>query len=100
MQSFVEVGAALIEIRDAKLYRDGFDTFDDYCSERWDFSRQRAYQLIDASALVGLFSTTVDTVPTSERVIPGAGASPRGPRGPQRGVAGGPRRSERQADSA
>ena len=62
--TFIEVGAALAEIRDAGLYREGFETFEDYCRDRWDFSRPRAYQLIDAAEM----STTVDTALPSERV--------------------------------
>jgi hypothetical protein len=49
MATFVEVGRALMEIRDGLLYRDQYDTFQDYCKERWGFGRQRAYQLICAA---------------------------------------------------
>jgi hypothetical protein len=66
-QVFVEVGNALIEIRDRRLYRTTHRTFADYCRERWDMSRQRAYQLIDASEVAQDLSTIVDisTVPES-----------------------------------
>ena len=33
--TFVEVGLALARIRDARLYRIEFDTFETYCRERW-----------------------------------------------------------------
>jgi hypothetical protein len=49
LATFIEVGAALKEIRDEKWYRDSHATFEDYCRERWDFNRQRASQLIQAS---------------------------------------------------
>ena len=66
-QAFYEVGAALLTIRDRRLYRDTHATFEEYCRERWDFSRPRAYQLIDAAQVTGLLSTTVDTpLPASE----------------------------------
>ena len=66
-QTFYEVGAALLTIRDRRLYREAHATFEDYCRERWDFSRPRAYQLIDAAQVTGLLSTTVDTpLPASE----------------------------------
>ena len=42
MQTFFEVGAALKEIRDNKLYRAEFERFEDYCQERWGFTRQYA----------------------------------------------------------
>ncbi|HEY8768741.1 MAG TPA: DNA N-6-adenine-methyltransferase [Dehalococcoidia bacterium] len=46
---FVEVGAALLEIRDSRLYRQDYGTFEDYCRQRWDFSRFTAYDLIKTS---------------------------------------------------
>jgi hypothetical protein len=35
---------------------------EEYCKERWDFTRQRSQQLIDASVVVEELSTRVDTV--------------------------------------
>lgn len=58
IQTFTEVGNALLKIRDGRLYRADFGTFEDYCRERWGFSRPRAYQLIEAADVV---STIVDT---------------------------------------
>jgi hypothetical protein len=67
LDTFVEVGIALAEIRERQLYREqGFDRFEDYCRDRWQFSRQRAYQLMDASLVVALVSTIVDTEPANE----------------------------------
>ena len=57
--TFIEVGRALAEIRDRRLYRDSQDTFEAYCRELWELGRTRAYQLIDAAAV----STTVDIDP-------------------------------------
>jgi hypothetical protein len=56
LRSFVQVGEALLRIRDEKLYRATHRTFEAYCRERWDLSRSRAYQLLDAYAV----STIVD----------------------------------------
>jgi hypothetical protein len=56
LQTFVAVGNALREIRDLRLYRESHGSFEDYCRERWQFSRQRAGQLIEAAAV----STMVD----------------------------------------
>lgn len=47
--TFLEVGLALMEIRDNKLYRQSHDTFETYCVQRWQFSRQHAYRLISAA---------------------------------------------------
>lgn len=56
LQSFVDVGRALMEIRDSRLYRNGFETFEDYCQSRWSIERRRAYQFIDAAAVVKNFT--------------------------------------------
>jgi hypothetical protein len=63
VQTFIEVGKALTEIRDSRLYKQTYNSFETYCKERWGFSRARGYQLIDAAKL----STTVDTPPANER---------------------------------
>lgn len=49
LATFVEVGEALLEIRDSRLYRDTHGSFEDYCRERWGFSESRASRLIAAS---------------------------------------------------
>ena len=49
--TFVEVGTALEEIRDARLYRPA-QTFEQYCKDRWGFSRMRAHQLIESAKAV------------------------------------------------
>jgi hypothetical protein len=48
---FVEVGRALMTIRDKRLYRQTHRTFQSYCLEKWEFGRSYAYRLI-ASAEV------------------------------------------------
>jgi hypothetical protein len=52
LQTFVEVGAALLEIRDGRLYRETHASFEAYCRERWNFTGRRGRQLI-AAAEVG-----------------------------------------------
>lgn len=51
-KTFIEVGLALAEIRDSRLYREGFPTFEDYCQSKWGWSRVRAHQLIEAANTV------------------------------------------------
>jgi site-specific DNA-methyltransferase (adenine-specific) len=61
---FVQVGSALMEIRDARLYQErGYRTFEDYADQQWGMSRPRAYQLIDGARVVRAVSTSVDTSP-------------------------------------
>ena len=40
--SFMNVGRALAEIRDERLYRDDYDTFEDYLAGRWGLDSERA----------------------------------------------------------
>ena len=60
------MGTAIAEIRDNKLYRATHNTLEAYLLDRWEISRSRGYQLIDAARV----STIVDTVglpaPTNE----------------------------------
>lgn len=60
ISSFVVVGEALKEIRDGKLYREAYKTFERYVDEKWGLVRQRAYQLIDAADAKANLSTVVD----------------------------------------
>lgn len=67
MNTFIEVGAALYAIRDQKLYRSDFETFETYCRERWGFSDSRARQLIGAAQTVTTVTVGGLPAPTSER---------------------------------
>src|SRR6516165_4180442 len=50
MQTFIQVGNALLEIRNQRLYREqGFSRFEDYCRKRWNMSQPHAQRMIDAS---------------------------------------------------
>jgi hypothetical protein len=71
---FVEVGSALIEISDHKLYRVSFDTFEDYCRQQWNLSDDYAYRLINAAKCVTvlkakLTSQDVTVFPTNEAQV-------------------------------
>lgn len=46
LASFVATAEALAEIRDRRLYRDQFPTFDAYCRSHCGVSGQRVNQLI------------------------------------------------------
>ena len=61
------MGIALMTIRDKRLYRDGFDTFEHYCRERWQFARNYANKLIASSQVISNLGTTVPIQPISER---------------------------------
>lgn len=63
---FVKVGNALLEIRDSRLYRQQFPTFEAYCRDRWGLKRPRAYELMDAATAVNNVSEISDTKPAKE----------------------------------
>lgn len=48
-RTYIEVGNALLAIRDERLYRQTHASFRDYLRERWDMSRGHGYRLIDAA---------------------------------------------------
>jgi len=70
LSSFYEMGIALMTIRDKRLYRDGFDTFEHYCRERWQFTRMRASQLIAASGVVENVNNCLQKPTTESQVRP------------------------------
>jgi len=67
-RSFIEVGEALLAIRDGRLYRTTHSTFDDYCRERWDLGRNYVNKQIRAAQVVAELGTTVP-IPVSERQV-------------------------------
>lgn len=52
LKTFVEVGNALLKIRDKRLYRETHGTFEDYCNDRWSMDRRYAYRHIEAAEVV------------------------------------------------
>lgn len=57
--TFVEVGAALMEIRDNRLYTSEFATFEAYCQERWSWGRNYVNKQIAAAKVAGTLGTIV-----------------------------------------
>lgn len=74
LQTFVEVGEALAEIRDRKLYRVEHATFDDYLKTKWKISRSWACRQIQAAETVRMLPT--GNKPTAERHIRPLGKLP------------------------
>lgn len=66
LRTFVDVGQALTKIRDGELYKVGHRTFEAYCSERWELKRSRAYELMEAAAVVVNLPQTRIALPTKE----------------------------------
>lgn len=70
LQGFYEAGKALLEIRDRKLYKVRYGTFEDYCLNRWQMSRPQAYRLMNATSTVELLSPIGDTPKAESQVRP------------------------------
>ena len=51
---FVEVGKALIEVKEYRLYRATHATFAEYCRERWSMAKSQAYRVMEAAQIVGI----------------------------------------------
>ena len=70
LRSFVDIGDALLEIRESRLYRDEYEAFEGYCQARWNITKSRANQLISASRLVRNLESNGDesVLPSSESV--------------------------------
>jgi len=50
LETFIDVGMALLEIRDRQLYREqGYRFFGDYCKERWGWDRTYVHRHIEAA---------------------------------------------------
>lgn len=60
--TFIEVGLAIIEIREGHRYRErGYQTFEDYSAEYLEMAWQRAYQYCDAARVWGTLSKKLET---------------------------------------
>jgi hypothetical protein len=51
-QTFLEVGNALREIRDGRLYKKNYSSFEEYCQTRWGWTRRNANYYIEATEYV------------------------------------------------
>jgi hypothetical protein len=49
--TFIDVGLALARIRDKRLYRETHGTFEEYCKDRWGFSRRTGYDLMQTAEI-------------------------------------------------
>jgi|ERR1043165_2526294 hypothetical protein len=69
-QAFVEVGRSLTVIRDHKLYRAEYDTFETYCRAKWQYGKSHIYRLIGAAETCLCLSAVADIpVPTHEAQV-------------------------------
>jgi|GEM_PF-6820906 len=68
-QAFYVAGQALKVLRDRKLYRETHSNFEFYVRDRFDFTKRKAYYLIDAYEVVNHLKSEplVHLLPTNER---------------------------------
>lgn len=59
-KTFLEVGAALTQVRDQGLYLDKYGTFEEYCLAELGFSRPYAYNLMGSAAVSKQLSSIED----------------------------------------
>lgn len=65
LQTFYQVGNALAEVRDERLYRKTNKTFEDYCGERWGMTRRHVDRLIASAETVDNLRP-IGLIPTTE----------------------------------
>jgi len=71
MASFVEVGNALMRIKEGALYADEFDTFEAYCKERWGLSLSYAGKTMAAARVVEVLrSADLPAPPNLDATMP------------------------------
>ncbi len=63
LESFVEVGNALLHIRDNTLYEKTHDTFEGYLHERWKMARRTGYRYMEAAEVVANVSDRTHQAP-------------------------------------
>ena len=70
IKSAFEVGEAIRRVRDNRLYREDFATFEDYCSTKFAIGRTYAYALADAAKIKEDLSAMADIpLPENERQV-------------------------------
>lgn len=61
-KTFLQVGEALNEIKESRLYRKTHPSFEEYCQDIWGWTRQRAYALIRSISTAEVMATVGVTV--------------------------------------
>jgi hypothetical protein len=65
--NFHEIGKALKEIKDKRLYKQTlYETFEAYTKARWDMGRAQAYRLIKSYTVISNLSPIGDILPGNE----------------------------------
>ena len=62
LNTFLQVGHALAQIRDNRLYRETHKTFEKYCKDKWDLGRAYAYRQIDSYKTINLLELKMSPI--------------------------------------
>lgn len=65
LNTYIEVGTAIQEIRDNKLYKEDYKTFEEYCRDRWGWTKRYVNYQIEAANTAEALGTIVPK-PTTE----------------------------------
>ena len=68
-RAWIESGKALRTIRDSRLYRESFATFEQYVEQKWGMARANAYRMIDGATVFENVSHGGHSETTPERQI-------------------------------
>jgi hypothetical protein len=63
LNSFLECGRALLQIRDEKLYTEHYRSFEDYCIRRWGLTGHRGRELIRSTLVAETLLRDADDAP-------------------------------------
>lgn len=66
-RAFFVAGKALMELRDRRLYRSTHRTFEEYCKDRFGYSRRQPYLLMDAAVV---FDNLVENCDRNDHILP------------------------------
>jgi hypothetical protein len=62
--TYLEVGKALREIQQRKLYKGEYNTFEEYCEKRWGFSKEAAYNYMGSADVAENVYTYTQNLPS------------------------------------
>jgi hypothetical protein len=68
-RTFVEVGNALMEIRDRELYRKDAPTFELYAKRFFDFGKSRTHQLMDAAQVMNTLQQMTPSITEKSTIV-------------------------------
>lgn len=69
LQTFIEVGQALMTIKEKRLYRIDFKTFEEYCQVKWQMEKSQTYRLINTANVIQNISPIGELLPNNESQV-------------------------------